>query len=104
MLAKSQKTRPFHLLSRLFRTIWGSGSTGRVCETGPPGASHIETIWMQILREHLELAGSWNRYILEQKIKLRSLRRNSFLRLLDYKDPRFKTFKPRILIIAEWEF
>lgn len=53
---------------------------------------------MQISREHLELTACWNRYILGQKIKLRGLGRNAFLRCT------FETFKPRILVIAGWAF
>lgn len=97
MLATSQKTRPLHLLSKLYRTIWGSANTGGVYETGPPGASHSETIWdadfegtpgADSLLEQI--------YILGQKIKLRGLGRNAFLRCT------FETFKPRILVIAGW--
>lgn len=49
MLAKSRKNRHFHLLFRIYKTIWGYENTGRVSEAKPPGAKYFELSRMQIL-------------------------------------------------------
>lgn len=60
MLAKSRKNRQFHLLFRLYKTIWGYKNTGRVSEAKPPGAKYFELSRMQLLSKNLKLEGYWN--------------------------------------------
>lgn len=93
----SRKNRLIHLLSRHCGTS-GASHFGRRCQAEPFGASHFEAVQgtdfegVPGASRLLEQILYWG-----QKVKLRSLGGNFFLRCI------FETFRPMVLIVERRE-